>query len=560
MIKKSFAIILSLFLLIFSFSSCATKTSKYVNGDIVVLYTANVHCALDNDLGYASLAKYKNTIKETNPNVTLVDLGNAITGDSVGSVSNGEYVIDIMNSVGYDYAVIGSHDYDYGMTGLSNLIAKSKFAYLGCNIDFTGDKDEKNGLDKVKPYTIVRYGSTPVAYIGLGAVKDILKSTPRYFMNSKGRRIYDFISGLNLYQRVQKYVDEARQKGAKYVIVLSALGTDDEDVPNRSFDIIHNTTGIDAVLDGRSHKEIENQKIFNKAGKEVIYSQAGSKFSCIGRLNIDIQNDKISTQLIKSIRGNKDFQTLSVIKEIRSSFEKEMKKTIGSSEVDLIVEDSSGKKLVRSREMPIGNFCADAYRAISGADVAFVNGGGIRSNIKKGDITRDELKKVHPFGNKLCVIETKGQNILDALELSASTLSVDSLGVAGNSGGFLQVSGLSFSIDLTLPSTVVLDKSGYFVSASSDDRRVRDVAVVNKKTGEWEYLEPDKRYTLVSTNYMIKDAGDGYSMFRKDNLILDEFTEDSQAISTYILGFLNGKISAEDYGAAQGRINIIQSY
>ena len=183
MLKGMHYKVLFLSLFVCCLFSCGTTASKYVNGDIVVLWTSDVHCVLDNDIGYAGLAKYKSTIEETNPNVTLIDLGDAITGDSVGSVSNGEYVIDVMNQVGYDYSLIGSHDYDYGMTALTSLMNKAHFKYLGCNIDFIGTPPEdKNGLGKMLQYDIVKYGNTSVAFIGLSTNKDILKQLyPSYY-------------------------------------------------------------------------------------------------------------------------------------------------------------------------------------------------------------------------------------------------------------------------------------------------------------------------------------------------------------------------------------------
>lgn len=95
---------------------------------------------------------------------------------------------------------------------------------------------------------------------------------------------------------------------------------------------------------------------------------------------------------------------------------------------------------IRNGETNLGDLCADAYRSVMGADIGIVNGGGIRADIKAGNITYEDIINVHPYGNEMCVVEATGQEILDALELGASLYPEEN-------GGFLQVSGLTYSID-----------------------------------------------------------------------------------------------------------------
>ena len=93
---------------------------------------------------------------------------------------------------------------------------------------------------------------------------------------------------------------------------------------------------------------------------------------------------------------------------------------MAKSAVDLVISDpETDVRIVRTAETNLGDLCADAYRDQSGADIAFVNGGGIRVKIAAGDITLNDILKVHPFGNALCVVEATGQQILDALECGA---------------------------------------------------------------------------------------------------------------------------------------------
>ena len=91
------ALLLALALVLFCLARCGGQKERQ---DIVILYTNDVHCAVDADIGYAGLAAYKNWVKEKTPYVALVDCGDALQGDAIGAVSRGEYMVDIMNQVG----------------------------------------------------------------------------------------------------------------------------------------------------------------------------------------------------------------------------------------------------------------------------------------------------------------------------------------------------------------------------------------------------------------------------------------------------------------------------
>ena len=543
--RKILSCLLALALLLSGLTAFAEETAAK---DVVVLYTNDVHCGIDENIGYAGLAAYKKAFAKAGYDVLLVDNGDAIQGGPVGTLSKGEYIIDIMNEVGYDVATIGNHEFDYGMDQFMALREKAKFPYVSAN--FT-DLEGKTILD---PFVIKEAGGRKIAFVGASTPETFTKSTPTFFQNEKGEYIYDFCEGEDgkrLYAAVQKAVDDAREAGAEYVVVLAHLGTDGSSVPYTSSDLIVNTNGIDAVLDGHSHSTIEQEVVKNKDGEEVLLSSTGTKLAAVGALTI-AADGTLSTRLhTESIF--QDDETTAFVEGIKAQYGETLAKVVASSQVDLIVNDltavdSEGKpiRIIRSQETNLGDLCADAYRLVSGADIGVVNGGGIRAAIPAGDITFEQIISVHPFGNALCVVETTGQQILDALEKSVSKL-------PDENGGFWQVSGLTFTVDMSVPSSVVVDDKGNFVEVSGE-RRVKDVKVGG------EDLDPAKTYTLASHNYMLKSGGDGFNMFINDKLLQDEVMLDNQVLITYItenLGGVIGEEYAEPYG--QGRITIINA-
>ena len=517
--------------------------------DIVVLYTNDVHCAIDNNIGYAGLASYKAEMEKDNF-VVLVDAGDAIQGDTIGTVSKGEYLVDIMNEVGYDFCVLGNHEFDYGTDVLASLLEKADAQYLNSTITYTGKGT--NLLASTVPYVIERYGYLDVAFIGVSTPESITKSTPRYFMEGD-EFVYDFASGDELYAAVQSVVDEVRAKGADIVIVISHLGVEEGSEPNRATDLIANTTGIDAVIDGHSHTTAPCELVADKSGKKVVYTQTGTKLNNIGKLTIS-KDGSIKAELVSE--AEKDAEVTAFIEGLKGEYESLVNTVVAHTAVELSITDENGVRAVRNRETAIGDLCADAYRAVADTDIAFVNGGGIRATIKKGDITTANMISVHPYGNYLCSCYATGAEILDALEHSvANTQAVAAQDgkAVGESGGFLQVSGLKFTIDTSVPSSVKKDDKGLFVAVEGE-RRVKDVYV--EKDGEWTPIDPEATYTVACHNYMLQDMGDGYTMFADNQYILDNVMLDNQVIITYICDFLGGNVG-EEYSAPQGRITII---
>lgn len=520
--------------------------------DIVIIYTNDVHCAADTNLGYATLAAYKEYMEEATPYVTLVDCGDAVQGDPVGSISEGEYPIDFMNQVGYDYAILGNHEFDYGMEQLSNLISQSNATYLGCNITYTGEGE--NALSAVKPYEIVNYGDVDVAYIGVTTPESITQTTPATFMDENGSYVYDFsgTSGEDFCAVVQGNIDECKEQGAEYVVLLAHLGTDEVSEPYRSTDLIAGTTDVDVVLDGHSHSVISCEYVNNKDGEKVLLSSTGTKLNYIGQLMIT-EDGLLITTLI-STYPDQDRAVAAYISDREAEFDETLGAVVAHTDVKLRTNTDGGIRLVRIRETNLGDLCADAYRVISGADIAFINGGGIRAEIESGEITNGDILSVNPFGNSICVAKVSGQEILDALEMSCSQMQAqtdDGQNAIGEYGGFQQVSGLKFTVDTSVEPSLELDEDGMFVSCG-DTRRVKDVEVLNKG-GDYEPIDPDGEYTLATTGYLIKDGGDGLNMFMDNELVIDGGLTDYQVLIDYITGYLDGVVGAE-YEQPQGRI------
>ena len=122
----------------------------------------------------------------------------------------------------------------------------------------------------------------------------------------------------------------------------------------------------------------------------------------------------------------------------------------------------------------------------------------------------------------------------------------------GENGGFQHVSGLIFKFDSSIPSSVKLDENTLFVSVDGP-RRVYDVKVLDKSSGEYKPIELDREYILASHNHLLIEQGSGASMFKDANLVLNNGMLDVELLEQYIVEQLGGVVD-ERYAQSQNRI------
>lgn len=536
-------IFMLLFSSITSLSVCASENTEIIendskSSDIVILFENDVHCAIE---GYSKLSAMKNDLMNENEFVGVVSVGDFVQGDTLGAISQGEYIVNVMNMVGYDAITLGNHEFDYKLDRLYE-ICNSLDTKPVCSNFYKSGED----TPVFEPYVIKSYGEVDVAYIGVTTPDTLTSSSPVQFMDENGNYIYNF-SGDNLYAAVQNAIDRAEAEGADYIVGLSHLGTENVYEQWSAPTLIKNTTGFDAVLDGHSHSVVESMIVEDKSGKGVAVSSTGTKFANIGKLTIS--DGEITTELIPTDSYTQTDEKIDeYIIQINDEYSELGSRVIGKSEVDLLFADENGNRLIRNTETNLGDFCADAFRCVTGADIGVINGGGIRAELSKGEITFNDILSVYPFNNNVCVVKVTGQQILDFLELSVYFYPEES-------GEFQHVSGLTYTLNSYIPSSVKFDENMAFVSVEGA-RRVSDVKVLNEKTGEYEAINATKHYTLASHTYLLVDHGGGATMLNDSEIVSNNGMLDVELLEVYINEHLGGVIGKE-YDYSQNRAKIV---
>ena len=167
-------------------SFCSDQTEAEAAHDIVILVTSDVHCGIDQGFGYAGLEQIRETMEADGDLTLLVDDGDSIQGEVIGTITDGEAIIDMMNEMHYDVAIPGNHEFDYGMDQFLHLTDEADFPYISCNFN-------KEGELVFDPYVIKEIGGKKIGFVGVTTPRTIVSSTPASFQDDDGNYIYGFM-------------------------------------------------------------------------------------------------------------------------------------------------------------------------------------------------------------------------------------------------------------------------------------------------------------------------------------------------------------------------------
>ncbi|HBJ2621350.1 TPA: 5'-nucleotidase C-terminal domain-containing protein [Clostridium botulinum] len=484
--KKILSAMLSL-TLVFSLNTTSVwAASKDDSTKITIIHTNDTHSRVlsaDGGFGFAKIATIVNETKKENPNTLLVDAGDTLHGKPIVNVSKGENAIKILDAAGYDFMVPGNHDFNYGNERLMELSKLAKnFKMLDANV-------KKNGKDMLPPYEIVEKGNVKIGIFGLSTPETAYKTNPA---NVKDVTFEDPI------KVSEEMVKELKDK-TDVIVALAHVGLDDSSVVT-SKQIAEKVKGIDVIIDGHSHTTLNDGLVVNN----TLIAQTGEYDQNLGVVELEVKDKKVTEKKAKLL-NSKDYKELKedekvtdLLNDIQAENDKVFSEVVASN--DVLLDGVRGN--VRTKETNLGNLTADATREVTKADIAFVNGGTLRTSIEPGDITKGKLAELFPFGSVAQTVKLSGSDIVNALEVSVGAYPTEQ-------GGFLQVSGMTFSFDPT----------------KEKGNRTFDVNV-----GE-NPIDLNKEYT-VAINDFLSQGGDGYTMLK--TTVVGEFATYDDIFAKYL--------------------------
>ena len=334
--------------------------------------------------------------------------------------------------------------------------------------------------------------------------------------------------------------------------MLAHLGDTEECSPYTSDGLIKATFDIDVVLDAHAESEIPCSILKNKNGEDVLLSSAGKELENIGKLVISSKG-LITTSLISGYTS-KDSDFNAYYEELAATYAKDINQVVAVCDTALRRTDQDGIVVVKNRETTIGNFCADAYRTVAEADIALIAGEKINADLPVGDILYSDIINLFPNSDTLCKVNATGQEIIDCLEIASINTRAEyeyEGKPIGESDNFMQVSGLQYTIDTSVKSTVIFDDLGMFKEITGE-RRVKSVKVLNSRGG-YTPIDPEAVYSVASNDYLIKESGGGINIFADNSLTIDSGIPDYQVLLTYLTQHLAGELGSR-YSSVEGRI------
>lgn len=400
--------------------------------------------------------------------------GDMISPSLLSGIDKGAHMIALADAIGFDVAVLGNHEFDFGPEVLRERLSESGIVWLAGNVRSGGEA----GFPGTRATTMIERGGYGIGFLGLVTPDTAEVSSPG-----------EDVSFASVAETGAALARELKEAGADLVVALTHDGLSGD------LELLRAARDIDVVLGGHDHLLIARYD-----GRQAVM-KAGSQGRHVGVLDLEIDRAEGRAGApvvvwspgfrLRSTAGvAEDAAVAAMVGRYQERLDRDLGAAIGESATALDTRRAS----VRSGETAFGNLLTDAMRAATGSDVALINGGGIRGDTTYppgARITRKLLLTELPFGDRTVKLRLTGAGIRRALENGVGP-------VEGGGGRFPQVSGLAFSFDVRRP----------------PGTRVTAVTVGGAA------LDAGRTYT-VATNDFLADGGDGYAAFRSGEVLID---------------------------------------
>jgi 2',3'-cyclic-nucleotide 2'-phosphodiesterase (5'-nucleotidase family) len=517
--KKILLLFLGVLLIFGTFpigTMAASQDSNSIETVINILHTNDIHGRIyevdDNNTGMIGIDKIAE-IKKNTENVILVDIGDALHGLPIVNINQGLNGVELMVAAGYSVMTPGNHDYNFDSARLSELAAIASSG--GLDIISSNTVVKSTGQNLFPTTKIIEIDGIKVGFFGLTTM-----STPTS-TNPANVKTLEFKA---YKESSENAIAELKNNGADIIIALAHIGRSEvKDLITALY------VKPDVIIDGHLH-------ILDSTTVDgVLIAQVGQYQENIGQISITINSngeivDKTETVITKAdtadIAGDADVKALAEV--MKQSVLERYSEIVARSDLFLSSEreTNDGKTLgVRNSEQALGNLVADSMRINGNADLAVINGGGLRADIKPGDITTRDINSILPFGNVLIIKEVTPKALKEIME--------HGLQLAPNaSGRFPQISGMNILYD----------------QAHSAGEKVISITINNTDLD----LTDDTTIYKLATNDFMANGGDDYTAIQALRTIAEIGSLDD-IFQQYIISLPNKTITAE-VAKIEGRI------
>lgn len=390
--------------------------------------------------------------------------GDILQGTPLSTVFQGEPDILALNAIGVDAMTVGNHEFDFGIENFLKLKSAARFPFLSANIFW---KDSGKQLCSASA-EIKLAGALSLTVVGVTTEQLMVTTLPS---NVEALRVSDSVPSI-------KAAYEAALQNGPVLLLSHCRHQTDREMAQRYPKLAAIIGGHDQIL----------MDPYRRVGEVAIF-QAFEKGRYVGRIDFLIHPQTFESQVVNWAYlpvndGIPDDKAVSdIVDGYQAQLDDAFKAVVGRATVFMDAE----RERIRYEETNMGNWVTDIMRTHTGADIALLNSGSLRASIADGPVTIADVFRAMPYENVLMTLELNGNELLTVLNRSVAGARED------EDGGFLQVSGIRFSIR---------------------DHRVEAVEVGPMGAG----LDPEKRYSIAITDFMAS-GGDGYTWFKGKALL-----------------------------------------
>ncbi|MCQ1539013.1 bifunctional metallophosphatase/5'-nucleotidase [Methanocalculus taiwanensis] len=438
--------------------------------------------------GLEAIAETANRIRSKEEYSLLLSSGDDLIG-AIYSLFHGEPEYRGMTQAGYDAVCPGNHEFGFGESGYARAVGYAGFPIVSANMICSNETLNQT----IRPWTIIEQNDLRIGIFGL--------MTPRL---SSIAPIGPGIVVTDPLEAAEDAIKSLQEADVDVIICLSHMG-EAEDTR-----LAENVAGLHVIIGGHDHIVLQKE-VPNPDNRIIPIVQAGQYGDNLGILRLTLRDREMITWSFEVLKPDgKDASVSAILAPFITSYKNEMKKPIGEITYPL----DTRKLIVRGGEATVGDLITDAWRDwFPEADIAFINGGSIRGDriFPAGPVSWGMMQEILPFGSELVLVHMTEKEIQETLEISASALRVPGdesfAGERPPTGGFLQVSGIRFTIDTEGEPFCGTYDGKNLTEIMTPGGRVSGIEVLG--TFGWDELKQGQNYTVV-VNSWLASGGDGH--------------------------------------------------
>jgi 5'-nucleotidase/UDP-sugar diphosphatase len=363
--------------------AAATQLGAEVRS-LTILHTNDLHARLtpleNGRGGFAALAAVIRQEREHCTDCLLLNAGDLAQGSPVSTIFQGQPVFDIANLFGFDASTLGNHDFDYGWMQARRFLQTATYPIVSANM-----VDHDGRLFTQKPYVILHVNGLRVAVIGAMTEELRTLSTPKLLQQWHAAPVIEAL---------HKYALEVRDQ-SDLVVLLGHINGEEEN------QFLSLAPEIPVLVTGHIHTGLKQPMV--RDGRILV--RVKSYGEELGRLDLKVDTEKkapVSWSWKRiPVDGRKVEPAADVavlVKRWEDEVTQRVDKPLAVSKRDF--DKPEVKRLIEQ-----------AMRDETGADFAYINLGGVRDIVPKGQLLVRNIWNIMPFDNRVVFGKFKGSEL-----------------------------------------------------------------------------------------------------------------------------------------------------